>query len=74
VADEGDTHAGLVRSAISTPERHAELVLKGVGIVPAAILLAVADEIRRAVARLDVADVSVRVSTRDTEPVLPSRA
>jgi hypothetical protein len=52
-------------------ERYAELVLKGVGDVPAHVMLAVADEVRKAVARLNVADVRIRVSTRDErEPSL----
>lgn len=55
-------------------ERHAELVLEGVGDVPADVLLAVVDQVRQAVARLDVAGLSVRVSTGEDEApkILPA--
>jgi len=59
----------------TTRERHAELVLKGMGDIPADVLLAVADDIRQAVARLDVAGLSIRVSPADDEaPTAPSGA
>jgi len=54
-------------------ERYAELVLKGVGDIPAHVMLAVADDIRRAVAKLGVSDVRIRAAADEGEPRLLSR-
>jgi len=58
----------LMRNPARSPGgRRAELVLSGVRDVPAHLMLSVAEGVRRALAQLDVSDVSIRVTTEDDE-------